>query len=320
MNKTIVFFLLTWIFCTAGLAQDKIITIRQDTIMCRIVSVSGSHIVYEQNAENEYVIGKTISLGDVAEYYRDSQVSEVYRLKKRSSWIPEKRWLLSLSAGGAYFPWLLENAAPEYSENEDYKKLSKGLALNATIHYLITGFVGAGIQYSFCTSGYESNSPLMIESFYPIYSTSYVYERQYINYAALSFVFRQFLDRNRKFSFNETLSGGLLLYRIEDQNSLFLPYYGSGIHYGSPPLQKVRQNTLITGNTFGATVGISAEYKLLPYLSIGIGGNFMYGNLSKMNNEYKNSMGEERKIIDQELANFLKVSRIDYSLVLRFNL
>jgi hypothetical protein len=96
--------------------------------------------------------------------------------------------------------------------------------------------------------------------------------------AGLSLFFRQFFDRSRKFSLNETLSGGLLIYRIEEQNSYFVPYYGGGYLYHFPPFQKINQNTFITGNTFGATVGISAEYKVLPYLSVGIGGSFMYGN------------------------------------------
>ena len=41
-------------------AQDKIITIQNDTIHCRILSVSPTYIQYEQTAENGFVTGKFI--------------------------------------------------------------------------------------------------------------------------------------------------------------------------------------------------------------------------------------------------------------------
>ena len=303
-------------------AQDRIVTASGDTILCRIVSVSGNHIVYEQSADKKQVSGRIIPLSDVAEYFRTPatpSMNEVYILRT-----PEQPWLLSFSAGGAYLPWLLESVVEESAENDDYKKLNKGIAFNANVHYLLTNHAGLGIQYSFFTSGRKSNYPTMINSYYPMYSNLDIRERQYINYAGLSVVFRQFLDINCKLSLNETLSGGLLLYRAESRSKIFLPPYyispssGYGGYYNQ--FQYISQNNLITGNTFGATIGISAEYKILPCLSVGFGGNFLYGNLSKISSEYKDSYGNSGKSTDEKLENPAKLSRIDYSLVIRFQL
>ena len=303
-------------------AQDRIITASGDTILCRIVSVSGDHIVYEQPADKKQVSGRIIPLSNVAEYFRTPaapSINEIY-----NSWMPEQPWLLSFSAGGAYLPWLLESVVAESAENDDYKKLNKGVVLNASMHYLLTNHVGFGIQYAFFTSGRKSNYPTMINPYYPLYSNLDIRDRLYMNYAGLSVIFRQFLDRNRKLSLNETLSGGLLLYRGESQGKIFLPFFyispSSGYGDYNNQFQYLCQNSLKTGNTFGATIGISAEYKILPYLSVGFGGNFLYGNLSKFSGEYKDSTGNTGKFTDEKLENPAKLSRIDYVLVIRFQL
>lgn len=293
-------------------AQDRIITTSGDTIVCRIVSVSGNHIVYEHTVGKQRVTGKTIPLENVAEYLR---VPVAQSFNERSvPRMPEHPWLLSLSVGGAH---LLENVANEAAENDDYKKLDDGFVLNASVHYLIMQYIGFGIQYSFFTSGIKSNRWTKINDF-PIYGNDDFRERQYINYIGSSVFFRQFLDNNRKFSLSETLGGGLLFYRDERQSKIFLPdYYYSDI-YGQ--FRHLSQNGLLTYNGFGATFCISAEYKILPYLSVGIGGNFLYGSLIKAGREYKNSYGNTVKITDVKLEKLVNLSRIDYSFVVRIQL
>jgi len=131
------------------------------------------------------------------------------------------------------------------------------------------------------------------------------------------------LDNNRKFSLSQTLGGGLLLYRAESQSKIFMPYYSYSDIYQQISYAQFRyasQNSLITGNTFGATISISAEYKILPYLSVGIGGNFLYGKLSKVSRKYKDSDSGTLNSESGKLENPLNLSRIDYSLVLRFQL
>ena len=268
-------FLLSFIFvCLVLSAQDKVITVSGDTILCRIISISDNHIVYEPQIDEQSVSNKTIPIRDVADYFRAPNTQSSNGMFRR------RPWLFNLSSGVAFLPWPLEN--------EYYKGRDKGFTLNTNVHYLIRDYVGLGLQCSFFMSGY-------IRRLNP--------ERLHINYVGLSAIFRQYFDRKRKLSLSETLSGGFLLYHSKQESGLF-------------PVQ----NFLITGNTFGATVGISLEYKLLPYFSIGMGGSFMYGKLSKANFEYKDSFGIEEKIPKQELENPLNLSRFDCSLFIRFHL
>ena len=297
-------------------AQDKIITVSGDTILCRIVSISSNHIVYEQQTDKKNISGKLILLSDVAEYFRETDTQLLS--ENRSSRTPQKPWLLGLSIGGGHLPWLLENASMESAGNDDYKKLDDGFALNANAHYLITQNIGLGVQYSFFTSGIKNDDFTMIDQTYPIYLNSTNRERQYINYAGISIIFRQFLDRNHKFSLNETLGGGILFYRNESQNSIFLPNSSGYGGYGG--YSDFSQNILMTGNTFGFSGGISADYKVLPFVSVGIGGNFMYGKLTNASGEFKNSYGNSSNFTNEKLNNPLKLSRIDYSFVIRFHL
>ena len=313
MKKLLLFFFVLFVWQTLS-AQDKIIMTSGDTILCRIVSISGNHIIYEQQTGKKQISGKIILLDEVAEYFRSPVVqssNDIY-----ISRTPEHPWLLILSVGGGHMPWLLENVAEE--EAGSYKGFNNGFVLNASAHYLITNNIGFGAQYSFFTSSIKNNDPVMISTF-PVYTASDIRERQYINYAGLSVVFREFLDNNRKFSLNQTLGGGLLLYRNEDQIKTFIPDY-SYVQPSYSHFQYVNSNILETGKTFGATISISAEYKILPYLSIGIGGSFLYGSLSKANVEYKNSSGDSGKYTGEKLQNPLNLSLIDYSLVLRFQL
>ena len=319
MKKFLFLILVLFVVCRTLPAQDKIITASGDTILCRIVSVSDNRIIYEQPADKKQVSGRIIPLNEVAEYFRapvTQSSGEIY-----ISRTPEHPWLLSLFVGGGHMPWLLENVAEEEAGN--YKNFNNGFVLNASAHYLITNNIGFGAQYPLFSSSRKSDSPTMISTF-PMYTASDTRERQYINYAGLSVIFRQFLDNNRKFSLSETLGGGLLLYRAESQNKTFMPYtyYSGGYGYQQyyAQFQYISQNRLITGNTLGATVGISAEYKILPYLSVGIGGSFLYGNLSKYNSKYKDSISGTISSESGELKNSLNLSRIDYLLVLRFQL
>jgi hypothetical protein len=323
-NDKVVLLMRKFLFLIFGLfawqnlsAQDKIITVSGDTILCRIISTSGNHMVYEQPADKNHISGKVIPLDNVAEFFRATDIQPSNEMYISRAPKPKQPWLLSLSAGRAHMPWLLEDVTDEYVENDDYEKLDNGFVLNASVHYLITNHVGFGVHYSFFTSGFNSRKPAMISSF-PLYTDADIRERQYVNYAGLSAVFRQFLDNNRKFSLSETLSGGFLFYRDENQGKIFMPYS----YFNAIPsdFRYVYSNSLVTGNAFGATIGLSAEYKILPYLSVGIGGSFLYGNLSKASGEYRTSEGGNMKFSDEELEKSVHLSRIDYSLVVRFQL
>jgi len=56
--------------------QDKIITIQNDTIHCRIISVSSTRIQYEQKMDG-YMAGKFIPTEQVLTYLRTSPLAQI---------------------------------------------------------------------------------------------------------------------------------------------------------------------------------------------------------------------------------------------------
>jgi len=303
MNKLFLLFIVLSTVITAS-AQDKIITINNDTIHCRIVSINDVAIRYEEAYGGKVVVGKLIPLDKVAEYYRLPG-------KNSTSVAVEKPWQWAFSTGGGYMPWLLKsfNEAGIYNE---CRKVQSGVQFMAQAHYFVNQSIGLGMQYSFFTSGINGDLLTEINSIYPIYTYSYQRERHYLNYAGVSVLFQQTVGTSRKLFLTETISGGMLLYRGESQSSQFLP--------NSSGYFTMRQNSLIEGATVGAGVGISAGYRILPDLTIGTGLDLLYGRLRKVDFSYRDSRQNQQEGDGFELDSPLNFSRINYSIVLRYTL
>lgn len=290
-------------------ARDKIITKQNDTIYCRIKSITDSHILYEQRNGNLHVVGKMIPFSNVNEYHR-------YSREKTDFLQVEHPWLFSINGGAGYLPWLLDNFDSGSEENINTEniidKLSNGFQFSSSVHYLINHFIGTGLHYSFFTSGYKGDYPVMVNPMYPTYSQTHQEERQFINYGGVSVVFQQLIGLKRKIQLSETISGGILFYRAESQLTHYYPL--------SSGYSVINNNTLAEGSTFGATIGLSAGYFLRPNLSVGIGGEFLYGKLKKVDFQQKDSQGGGDAVDDVELEKALNLSRINYSIVFRYYL
>jgi len=297
-------------------AQDKIVTSKNDTIFCKIVTMNTTRIFYEQT-EGTKIAGKSIALDNVASYSRQAEtIAKQTQLNRseiveRRRTVPEKRIIFELSVGVSNMPWLLGSVGSS-EMNEAYEQLKKGLGVGVSVHNLFTSSIGFGLHYSFFSSGYSGNSFQVIDPTYPIYMVGNIQSRQYINYVGPSVLFQQFLDPNHKLKLSETLSVGVLSYRNEEQFSMDIP--------SSSSYTTSSYNVLGNGLTIGGRLGCSVEYLVLPYLSVGVGGSFLYGQLSTMNLEYRDSGGNSESIPNQKLDNSLNLSRFDYGLVLKFYL
>lgn len=297
-------------------AQDQIITSKGDTIFCKIVTMNTSRIFYEQT-DGTKITGKSIVLDNVVSYSRQTEtIAKQTQLNRseiveRRRTVPEKRIIFELSVGVSNMPWLLGSVGSS-EMNEAYEQLKKGLGVGVSVHNLFTSSIGFGLQYSFFSSGYSGNSFQVIDPTYPIYMVGNIQSRQYINYVGPSVLFQQFLDPNHKLKLSETLSVGVLSYRNEEQFSMDIP--------SSSSYTTSSYNVLGNGLTIGGRLGCSVEYLVLPYLSVGVGGSFLYGQLSTMNLEYRDSGGNSESIPNQKLDNSLNLSRFDYGLVLKFHL
>ena len=66
------------------ISQDKIVTTNQDTIFCKILTVSSKYIKFEEKFINDETIIKFIETSYVSEYYRNNSLNTIPLLKKQN--------------------------------------------------------------------------------------------------------------------------------------------------------------------------------------------------------------------------------------------
>lgn len=308
-------------------AQDKIITIQNDTIECRIISVNSERISYEQQASGHQVIGKSIAIPDVLQYFRSGElgIAQEMHAPVRERKQPEQRLLFSLQTGLAHSltdysnmkEFFLSQGNPE-SESDNYiKKLKNGYQVSTNFHYLLTSFFGVGVDYTFST--FSSKGNFLANGYsgmnVPLYTNMEMDEKLFYHFVGASVLFQQFIGEKRKLKFTETVSPGMVWLREETRNNLYQIYWGDNDFYsGEIPQYYDYSNLLTRGHTFGAKGGLSFEYCITPQLSAGLSGNFMWAKLKKVS--VKSSINEQN---DQELEDKIDISRIDYGFTLRYN-
>jgi len=316
---------------TCAKGQDKIITAQNDTISCRIISISPTHIQYEQKRDNQAVIGKFIPIEQVLEYYTHSKLQETplgaFNSKRVAE--PFRRWRIGIQGGGAYllssFDGLQTNMQQmgiSQSKIDDYQKqLRNGKYVSADVHFLITRFFGVGLKYSlyaattqldymingygyyyYTVSGWSTG--YYIPTFYPFNEK----DKIYLNYFGPSVLFQHWLDKNRKFSISEELSIGSARYREEGRLD---PYLYINTDQGSTYLS----STLTEGNTLGGSAQVAFKYYPKPWLSVGANIGVFYTTFKTL----KTSTKDTSSIQHLEDNDRLDMSRIDYSLGICFH-
>ena len=312
MNKFALLPIFLFLFLSTK-AQDRIISMNHDTIHCTILSISNERIRYEQKNKDGSVTGKFMSLTQVAEYTRSPLLGHNSKTPKLKIVKPvtahENLWCLGLNIGGTTMPWYFDNVESTAEMPDYYNKLKTGFHINADAHYMLNSSLGVGAEYSFFNSSFSGSTPTQYTpTTFLMVSEKY---RQYIHYLGPSVVMVQHLDVQRKFSLSESLSAGALFIRLENQTT-----YPNVDYYGYTDLTS---NSLLTGISLAAKLGLSAEYSLSRKVSVGLGADYIWSSLKKATVESKGPNNSGSSAESQELPNALNLSRIDYSLVLRYH-
>lgn len=328
LMKKILLIFLFFVSLAASKAQDKIITIKQDTIECRIVSANAERISYEQQTSDKHVVGKSILTSDVLQYFRTEKrdsFGDITDHEKAKPLPPEHRLLFSLQGGLAHsltdysnFKSIFLNQSNSASDADDYiGKLKNGYHINTGLHYLLTTFLGLGVDYNFFYSA--SKGEFLAQGFgdmnLPVYTNLGLDERLYVHFAGPSVLFQQFPDKKKRIKISETISPGVVFFREETRGNGYKIYWGDNDSYGGqPPQYHDHANSVSKSTNFGAKGGVSVEYGITPQLSAGLAGNFMWAKLQKMSVK---SSEYGKKV--QELENPINISHIDYGFTVRYN-
>lgn len=274
-----------------------------------------------------YVTGKSIAISDVFQYFRSSKPNgddgPFRQMANRPK--PEYRCLFSLQAGLSHtltdfsnFTNAMTASGVSASKADDYVgKLKNGYHVNANFHYLLTTFLGIGIDYTFTQSASEGK--FLVNGYggmnVPMYINANMNEKIYTNFAGPSILFQQFPDSEKKIKISESLSPGIVLFRDETRGNQYITYWGDNTSYsGVPPQYYDQSNAVTKGNTFGAKGGLSVEYCFTPQLSAGLAGSFTWAKLHKVSVKSLNYNSG-----DQKLDNALDISHIDYGFTVRYN-
>jgi hypothetical protein len=308
-------------------AQDRIITIQNDTIECRIISIGDERIIFEQETSENYAVGKSIATSNVSQYFRLNVPGVNMGSYGRPAWLQrsERPYLFTLQGGmarlstdfSAYKSWMTAIGVPA-SEADDYiGKLKNGFHINAAFHYLLFSNIGVGVDYSLFYSA--SDKDFLISGYNPMNLPMYVKqslnEKVFIHFAGPSLLLQQFPGNSGKIKILESLSSGIVMFRNEIRSNDYTSYGSENAGFNTVSLLYYENaNSLTTGSTFGIKGGVSVEYCILPQLSAGLTGNFIWAKLKKAS--FKNANNE---INDQELEKAMKVSHLDYGLTLRCN-
>ncbi|MDR1169306.1 MAG: hypothetical protein LBK97_00535 [Prevotellaceae bacterium] len=298
--------------------QDRIITVDNDTIDCRILSISETHLNYEQ-PEGKYTVGKFIAVSQVLKYYKGETVKSVSsrRVKQRPvgrdmsspAFKSGRHWQTSVQFGGAYLlassdeSGLSDIEIPASEIDNYYRRLRNGMYFGASVHYIPVplrfGDFGAGIKYRL--SYFSTHLDAMIPSYYSSYYSLSENERMYISYYAVSSFAKIWLGNSHKFRLSAEASVGYAHYRDEtrfDKTNTYLI-----------------DNFLLTGHTVGMDVELSFSYHPLKYLSISANTGCFAAVFSQMT--YTDRTGSETSQLDSD--HYENVSQLNYSIGVQFH-
>jgi len=329
--------------------QDKIITTQQDTIFCKIVSISLKFIKYQQGGYAQVATVQSIPMERVREYSLGASLRSqesfpitsnkvestkpwVDHSKKQQSVKPVsfskkqeeedffQRWRIGFQGGASY---LLNSLAPLRQQMKDlgvfptqqaddyYKALRNGLSAGVDAYYLFTTHWGVGLKYSFFLSSIQKNySTADNSASIPTYYNVNEKEQIYLNYVGPSVFFRQWLNSSHKFSLSEELSVGYIFYRDKIQ---FDPYQ---YVFSNPETNEKQYNVLKEKNTFSGIFQLSLDYYPIPSVSIGVNGGFVGPTLFRSLQISDNTTSNETNL---GKSHQLDLSRIDCSLGVRFH-
>lgn len=281
--------------------QDRIITLNNDTIECKINRVTRTDIHFDVNTRGVKTSG-TMPLAGILSYSVNPSASQERKAKpSMNGSFPRLR--LSLSGGGGYLfsssekaeESMIEWGLSEESAEAYYKNLRTGIYASGDIAWMVTPVLGAGLRYKyFDTSASLEGFFDPQDGFYLYYST--YSEHIYVNYAGASVVYSEPLGVREKLRVSCALSAGLALYRNEAE--LF------------------QGNFLITGNSFGMDGAIGLEYHVNPGVAIGAELSAFFAQLRK----FEMTDGSTTETVELEVDNIENLSRLELSLGIRFYL
>lgn len=287
MKKAILLLICT--FCFSGLfAQDLIVTIYGDSILCKITRITNGNIYFTWKQNNE-LSSSSFPRSGVKSYQYNFSEAAIIPIEEVAAKRDFKSILISFDGGFSYTLARLDQGIP--AELTDYyQDLKSGFNINAGISYYLDETLGIGMKYQcFMTSNYLDNAYVTS----PSGSTGYgiLSDHLRISFIGPSFNFR-------------TLKG-------HHPGTYYLNYYAGYAGY--------RDNAVsinpykLTGSTIAMGMDAGIDLELAENFAIGFQASFLAGGIRK----FKVDDGTSVRIINLEKGSYESLYRIDLSVGLR---
>ena len=298
---TVKILFITWFFLTLltdAFSQDKIITLNNDTIECKITRISRNTIYFNLFTSGIRTAG-SLPLSSVRNYSISATV--ITDEKKIPDIISTDRLRLGISGGAGYLTSSSEKAEEALTGQgiepgkaaSYYKNLRTGWSANADLTYMITPELGTGIKYRFFyTSGSLDGFFDPQDGIHLIYGT--YGETIFVNYFGALFSYQQYIGSNDAFRLYSAFSLGMATYRNEAE--YINTYY------------------LMTGRNLGTEGTAGLEYFITDHISLGADLCAFYSTLKKI----RMTDGINTSNIDLDKENYENLTRIDFSVGIRF--
>lgn len=280
-------------------SQDRIITITNDTIDCRITKISRNTIYFDLITSGIKTEG-SLPLSKVLDY-TISAGSVVPEEPKSLSAGSFERIRLGINGGVGYLLASSEKAEEALAgqgldagkAKSYYRNLKTGWTANADLTFMITPAVGAGFKYKFF---YTSGN---VEGYFdPQDGLNLVYanygERIFVNYYSPVLYYQEYIGRSESLKLTSAYSLGLTTYRNEAET--LISYY------------------LLEGKCFGTDATLGLEYFFTNKLSAGADLSIFLATMRKitMND------GQNTQTLELDKENYENLSRLEFSIGIRF--
>lgn len=279
--------------------QDRIITINNDTIDCRITRITRDAIWFDIFVKGIKTKGQ-LPVSEIYSYHVKPSV-----LQKEDKRVEAKaasgRFCLDLSGGFGYILGSTEKAEVELVSTgvafQDartyYRNLKTGLSASAGATWIFSPGYGAGVRYRFFNTAAAIEGNIEAGDGINIIFFDYS-ENIFVNYAGFSLFYQEHVGKNEQFSLYSSISLGMAFYMN------MIEYYTG--------------NLLITGNAPGMDGILGAEYRLTPAISAAAEASFFAATIKKIT--ITDGVQEESAELPEN--NYENLSRIELAFGIRY--
>ena len=288
--KHICFFLVLSFLCVHAISQDLIITNKSDSIHCNITKVKADFVYFTFKHTDEYR-STLLHISEIKEYKYNYSPDLKFNCTRLTGYDNFQHFRLALHGGYSYQVAKVGDSVPYYLRNY-VRKLKSGFHFSGDMCYYYSENFGFGV------------SSCLFKSSITIYDVQVLAPGGGVGISEL--------NDNLSISYIGPVFSSRILNQSK-QNAFLMKLSMGYMNYVNRRV--IIDACKITGNTLGLSFELGYDFGLSENMSLGLQTTFTAGVLT----QYTREAGSTREIIKLESGQHESLSRIDFSIGLRFH-